>query len=373
MLFEFGRGTIPGEAGGALAADGCEVLVGAVVGEEGGDGFKVAGCVGGVDQERGVGRDLRDGGGIACDDWGAAGHGFHDGQAEALVARGEPDDGCGAVQGVQGVVGDEAKQVDATREAAGCLGVDGIAVIDDGEDEIGEALEKQRSGLEDEVGVFAEVQTSGDEDEGAGVEADGAEVVETGRRDRAEEVRCDAVIDATKAGADGGEEVSEAIGGELRDGVEEVDFLLELSVEEGPFEARLPEGSIAGMGAVFEVAGIVCGDDEPRFAGGHIRLRGAEDDLGVRPEGLSRRAVEEEPACLLATGLRLKGVIAEACPRLVDEGQDAGHVAGVSQDAEVDVATEREMLRQLTRGSSSARGRVDVPEMNVGKKVDVGA
>ena len=91
-----------------------------------------------------------------------------------------------------------------------------------------------------------------------------------------------------------------AIGGVVRDHVEHVRCLGEAIEEELPFEPLLQQPGRDPMNAGLEVLGIVAGDDEFCLAGGHVRFRGAIDDVGFRPVHLGFRTAGQEPEGLLA-------------------------------------------------------------------------
>ena len=95
-------------------------------------------------------------------------------------------------------------------------------MVDDGEQKIGITREQARGSGENEVGVLAEVQTAGDENEWPVEQTLLAQEAQTGVRDRREEVRRDGVGNDANPRAERGKVMGEAVGRELRDGVDHV-------------------------------------------------------------------------------------------------------------------------------------------------------
>ena len=217
--------------------------------------------------------------------------------------------------------------------------------------------------------IIAEVQAAGNENKRPVEKALLAKKPKTRVRDRGEEVRRDGVRDDADAGAECGKVVGEAIGRELRDGVDHVGAGGEPAEQQRPLQALSPEGGVLEVSALLEVGGIVNGDDQTGSGDGNVGLASAEDDVGFGPEGLRLGGVEREPARLLARGLGREGVVAKALPGLADQRQDALLIAGVGEDAKLDVRTLGKVLGQLARYPAGAGGGVDVAQMDVGEQV----
>ena len=78
--------------------------------------------------------------------------------------------------------------------------------------------------------------------------------------------------------------MGQAVGGELRDGVNHVGPRIESAKEQAPLQPLAPEGSIPHMSARLKVRRIVSGNDETRFPRRHIGFARTKDDVRRWPE-----------------------------------------------------------------------------------------
>ncbi len=98
MLHGFGGG-VPGEASGLLVTLFDHARGEAGVVQDGGDGLVDALGGRGVDEQGGLAGDFRQRCGVRGDDGDAGGHGFKDGDAEALCKGGVDEDPGMAIKG----------------------------------------------------------------------------------------------------------------------------------------------------------------------------------------------------------------------------------------------------------------------------------